>query len=233
MLETYIHTVDATAPGLLEGLYLVGSVALGDYRPHESDLDFIAVVPDRPSVEALPVLRHIHAQLRARYRRPHFDGVYVTSEDLGRNPALAGPVPSAHEGRVQWGRSGLDPIAWHTLARNGVALRGPEAADLAVWTDSDALRAWTLDNLRSYWRPWHRRFSRPLSIEGLAALGAWAPAWGVLGVSRLHYTLLTGEIISKEGAGIHALSAFPPRWQRIIEECLRIRRGRHGSSLYR
>jgi hypothetical protein len=63
-------------------------------------------------------------------------------------------------------------------------------------------------------------------------LGTWAPAWGVLGVSRLHYTLATGEITSKEGAGLHARRTCSARWHRIIDECLRIRRGDRGRSLY-
>jgi len=54
----------------------------------------------------------------------------------------------------------------------------------------------------------------------------------VLGVSRPHYTLTMGDITSKEGAGLYALAALTPRWHHIINECLRIRRGAHGRSLY-
>jgi hypothetical protein len=225
--------VDAEAPGLVEGFYLLGSVALGDFRPRESDVDFVAVAAARPDAVALPALRRVHARMRGRYPRPHFDGFYVTRGDLGRDPALAVGAPDAHEGRVRAGESGLDPVTWHTLARYGVAVRGPDPGGMGVWTDPAALASWTLGNLESYWRPWHRRFSRPFSIEGVAALGSWAPAWSVLGVSRLHYTLATGDITSKEGAGVYALRAFPRRWRRIVEECLRIRRGGEGRSLYR
>ncbi len=55
--------------------------------------------------------------------------------------------------------------------------------------------------------------------------------WGVLGVSRLHFTLATGAVASKSAAGEHALTVFEPRWHRIIKESLRIRRG-EGRSLY-
>jgi Domain of unknown function (DUF4111) len=59
------------------------------------------------------------------------------------------------------------------------------------------------------------------------------PVWGVLGVSRLHYTLATGAITSKDGAGCYARRTFDERWWRIIDECLRIRRGGHERALYR
>ncbi len=62
---------------------------------------------------------------------------------------------------------------------------------------------------------------------------SWGPAWGVLGVSRLHYTLATGAIASKCGAGEYAREAFDPRWRHIIDECLRIRRGGPGRARYR
>jgi hypothetical protein len=148
-------------------------------------------------------------------------------------PHLSAPSLFQHEGKLQWGDFALDPVTWHTLARHGMALRGRSPADLEIWTDPAALASWTLENLDLYWEPWLRRFSRSPSIEGLASLGEWAPAWGVLGVSRVHYTLATGEITSKEGAGLHALRAFPERWHRVIHECLRIRRGAGGRSPYR
>jgi len=93
---------------------------------------------------------------------------------------------------------------------------GRSGRSLDIWADREALATWTRDNLERYWRPWFRRSSRLPSRPGLACLGSWGPAWGVLGVSRLHYTLATGEIISKEGAGLYALDAFLPQWHRII-----------------
>ena len=221
------------APGLIEGFYLVGSIALADFRPHESDIDFVAVMAARPGAAVCDALRKAHGELQARQPRPHIEGVYVTWDDLRRDPDLSAPAPSWHAGRFQTDCFALNPITWHTLAQSGIAVRGPAPANLNVHTAPAGLAAWTLHNLEVYWRPWHDRSARLLSRAGLAALGAWAPAWGVLGVTRLHYTLATGEITSKTTAGNYALATFPARWQRIINECLRIRRGKAGPSLYR
>lgn len=51
-------------------------------------------------------------------------------------------------------------------------------------------------------------------------------------MSRLHYTLATGDITPKYGAGQYALRRFDARWQRIIRESLRLRRGEVSASLY-
>jgi hypothetical protein len=56
--------------------------------------------------------------------------------------------------------------------------------------------------------------------------------WCVTGLSRIHYTVVTGRITGKEGGARHALSTFPARWSRIVEESLRIRLRTHRRSLY-
>jgi hypothetical protein len=43
VVSRYLRIVDATLPGLVEGLYVVGSIALGDFQPAVSDVDFVAV----------------------------------------------------------------------------------------------------------------------------------------------------------------------------------------------
>ncbi|GAA3102449.1 aminoglycoside adenylyltransferase domain-containing protein [Nonomuraea salmonea] len=57
----------------------------------------------------------------------------------------------------------------------------------------------------------------------MTSLGAYGTVWVVTGVSRLHYTLATGEIASKTDAALHALETFPERWHRVVNEALRLR----------
>jgi len=56
-------------------------------------------------------------------------------------------------------------------------------------------------------------------------LPRWSTAWGVLGAPRLHHTLATGDVISKEAAGEYARETFDRRWRPIIEEGLAYWRG--------
>ncbi|UOB14795.1 hypothetical protein MQE23_39570 [Streptomyces sp. HP-A2021] len=119
--------------------------------------------------------------------------------------------------------------AWH-----GIAVRGPQPAEAGVWAEQDALRAFTADNLSSYWRPrWQqKRQPRPLSLA--IGLSGWFPVWSVLGVSRLHCTLATGGMTSKCGAGRYAHEAFDPRLHPIVEESLYLRTsGAEGRRHYR
>ena len=233
VVAAYLEAVDTEAAGLVEALYLVGSVALGDFRLHTSDIDFVAVTSDRPDVSNMASLERVHAHLKAMHRRPFFDGIYVTWSDLACNPTQIDSGPSVHEGAFHTdSRSERNPITWRTLVQQGVCCRGPVPGGLALWDDPTGLSAWTNDNLDSYWRRLLNRSARLYTPSGLAGITAWACAWYVLGVSRLHYTLATGDIASKERGGLYALETFPHRWHRVIEEALRIRRAQ-SRSLYR
>jgi hypothetical protein len=234
LVTAYLERVDAEAPGLASGLYLTGSLALDDFRPGHSDVDFVVVTGSPIEPAMLPALERVHAALTARLPEPLFEGIYLARDDLRRDPADVGPVPYVHEQRFHAaGRFELSPVTWATLARHGVPVRGSAPAELAIWDDPATLERWTRQNLVEYWRPWQAHHGRLRSRAGLSALRPWASEWAVLGVSRLHYTLATGRITSKYGAGLYALRRFPARWHRPILEALSIRRGNGVGSLYR
>ncbi len=233
LAEAFLRNVDEVAPGLVEGLYLTGSVALGDFRPHSSDVDFVVVTARQLTDTDCDLLRRAHARTRALFPRPQFNGIHVVWNDLTDDPMSCGPVASVLGGRFR-NRAGADvnPVNWHVLAERGVTIRGPLPVELDVWDERESLRAWCLGSLDEQWRRWRAKAGRLVTPRGLAALGSLAPSWSVLSVSRLHFTLRTSEITSKSGAGRYALHAFPERWQTIVNECLRVRRNTTMPSLY-
>ncbi|HJE57799.1 MAG TPA: DUF4111 domain-containing protein [Nocardiopsis listeri] len=233
LTQAFLANADQEAPGLVQGLYLTGSVALGDFRPHTSDVDFVIVTERHPVGEELDALRRIHHRTGHQVPAPQFNGIHVTWDELGRDPSECGPVPSVINGRFRArATADVNPVTWHVLAERGVTARGPHPVELDVWDEPESLRTWSLGSLDEQWRRWREKAGRLVTPRGLAVLGSLAPSWSVLSVSRLHFTLKTGEITSKSGAGAYALHAFPERWQRIVNECLRVRRGARSPSLY-
>jgi len=99
VVDAYLEAIDDEAPGLVEGLYLTGSAALGEFRPHTSDIDFLAVTSNQPDAAAVAALGRAHTRLRNRCPRPFFDGRYVTWDELARDPRQAGSGPYSCEGR--------------------------------------------------------------------------------------------------------------------------------------
>ncbi|MBB2948942.1 hypothetical protein FB565_008728 [Actinoplanes lutulentus] len=210
--QAYLALADRHAPGLVQGLYLQGSVALDDYHPGVSDIDFVAVTDESPPPR---ILRTIHDELRSTHGDTYFDGLYVTPGDLQRDPETIPPGPAVHEWHVQErSRFERNLVTWHILAQSGVTVRGPEPT---VHTDWPALRERTLQNLSEYWAQWRIRASFTPS--------AWTTSWSVLGTARLRHTLAAQRVTSKTEAAAFALGTYDERWHRIIREALRIRVG--------
>ena len=210
--DVFLGLLDAQAPGLVASFHLVGSAVLDDWRPGTSDVDFVGVTSDPltdPQREAITAAMLAYNRLP---RRPPIEGEWMTTAQLTQPPATNAGV-----------------IALRTLDLHGHAVRGERPP--AIWRDEAAARASILENLDTYWTAWLRRARKLLTPLGIMMLDGWAPSWGVLGVARLAYSLETGDIASKTGAGRWALGRFP-RHRRILAEALRLRTG-EGEPGYR
>lgn len=218
--DTYLALVEETVPGLVEGLYLHGSLGFGEWYAGRSDVDFVAVTSRRPDAATVRRLAEVHERMGTTFPRPAYDGFYATWDDLSRPPDQCPDVPCTLGGH--WsdeGRVDVNPVTWHELARHGVTVRGPEIDAVGLWTDQQALRAYTHGNLESYWA---EQLGALRQFPGEAAR-ADLVAWFALGVPRLHHLLATDRLTSKDGAGRHAVEAFGDRWRPLVAEALAYR----------
>ena len=243
-VERYLGLVDRLLPGRVTGFYLVGSVALGTYRPGRSDIDFVAVIDGDLGRADLLRLRMVHVLSGARTAAAALgrgnialpgvcNGVYVRATDLSRPVSSIQPVASHTGASFAIGRAfDVNPVQWATFATRGVALRGPEPAALGLDSEPEILRRWNLDNLASYWVPWAEALRRRPGVR-YRSHPRWWTSWGVLGAPRLHYTIATGGVIGKEAAGEHARTTFDARWHPLIDEALAYWRGEPADPRYR
>ena len=232
VVAAYLALVDAELPGLIAGLYLVGSVSLGDYRPGRSDVDFVALLAGALTTAELDRLRAAHRDLVRTARRPDMEGVYATANQLRQSSQDALGISVAGGGTVTVGGSIATPVTWTNLASCPVVIRGPEPALLGIRADERELTRWALENLRSYWRRWLDEARRPGRLAAWT-LGPDGVMWAVLGAARTHCTIATGRIVSKSSGGHYAREVFGPRWHRIVDEALRLRRGQPSARGYR
>lgn len=148
----FLELIDSGAPGLVTGLYLRGSLAFGEYFPGQSDVDFTAVLAGRPGADELAALGSAHAAVQDVHPGPHFDGFHLLRADLARRPAECPDLPCTFDGSFRpAGRFDVNPVSWHELASRAVVIRGPAVTEADVWTDNDALLAYSCRNLTSYW----------------------------------------------------------------------------------
>jgi hypothetical protein len=244
-VDDLLGRLDRAAPGRIDGFYVVGSACNGAFRLGRSDLDFVAVVAGELGHRELARIRAVHLgrwgsalvrDVALRWRWPLVcNGIYIRSSDLSRSALEVTPLAGHLAGRFKVAqRDGFDvnPVTWQMLASHGIAVRGRHRDHLQVYLDDAQLRSWTLCNLNSYWRRWALR-ARRSAVTSQRALPRRFAAGGVLGPPRLHYTIATGEIVSKEAAGHYALATFERRWHALIEDALAFWRGEPGYARYR
>ncbi|MDQ6877650.1 MAG: DUF4111 domain-containing protein [Candidatus Dormibacteraeota bacterium] len=243
-VSRYLDRVDQDLPRRIQGFYVVGSTALGGFRPNDSDIDFVAAVATALDERELEVLRTIQSRLyrgalaaipiRLPRRWPLVcNGVFVEWKDLTKPALDVVPIASHVGGQFSIGRGfDVNPVTWRILSDRGIAVRGPEPSLLHVYRDDAELRDWTLGNLHTYWRRWAKDVRAGNGWPALKALLRRYVAWGVLGASRMHFTIATGNIASKEEAGVYALGVFGNRWHPVLEDALSYRRGLRSSAGY-
>ncbi|NUR91747.1 MAG: hypothetical protein HOY71_47375, partial [Nonomuraea sp.] len=205
----YLAVADRLLPGRIAGFYLVGSYALGAWREGRSDLDFVAVVDGEPGLGRLALLHklgNLGPAGRALLRRDPgvpgtVNGVFVAAADVGRPVTTIRPLASHSGWRFQRGRGfEANPVVWKVLLERGVTVRGQEPAALGLDPEPHRLREWNLGQLHGHFTTWARRAlsddppRKPLVPAGTVALTT------VLAPPRLHHTVTTGEVISKEAA---------------------------------
>ena len=227
----FLAVADRLFVDRLVGFYVVGSAALGGFVPGRSDLDFVAVI-DRPSAPdcrrarlaqiVSGVRTGVPAFLRGRTAGPgSCNGVYIAEDQLQRPVTQIEPIGSHHGISFDCGNAfDVNPVVWKTFAEYGITIRGPQPEDLELDPEPHLLRQWNLDNLNGYWKS-----CATATLKGKPPLKPWMPArwatsWTVLGPARMHHTIATGDIISKQQAGEYALEAFDPEWWPIIEEAV-------------
>ncbi|MBH0160466.1 nucleotidyltransferase domain-containing protein [Fictibacillus sp. 26RED30] len=235
VLNSYFKKIEKKLPNKLESLYLFGSVSIGAYREGLSDIDFYGVTKEKLTQSDVEKLKEIHHEMRKEHAKPSLDGMYLTREDLESENNRNCSCPYFNKGKLQsyrpFHRNWIDAYQLQTY---GIVVYGLpiETYNLSVdWTE---LKSNLVENINGYWLNWVRNCERFPSLQyiGLYMSGNMIE-WGVLGVTRLYYSLREKDITSKAGAGEYALQTVPEEFHQIIREALRIRNGnkfsRYGS----
>ena len=207
-LQVWLSAHDDVAPGAIEGLYVVGSVALDDWTPH-SDVDVVAVVADPSDPDLFEELSAAHDLVREQTAIA-IDGPFVAWGDLVVPPmAVQRPWVLEGEYHVDGESFEINPVTWYTLATYGIALRGERPDRLGVYLDVGERRAWVAENLDTYWRGVAEALAGGVADSDEPEWGGEILEWVALGVARMLYTFETGDVLSKSDAGRWAAQRVP------------------------
>ncbi|HEY8601570.1 MAG TPA: aminoglycoside adenylyltransferase domain-containing protein [Thermomicrobiales bacterium] len=200
----------------LVGVYLYGSLSLGDFDPASSDVDFLAVTRDTLTSGVFTALSAMHTRLGTS-TVPYADkleGWYFTRAAL-RHPALDEPQQATigADWPFEWQIPGpVWVIERHIVREHGLTVFGPPPRELIDPVAPEALRAATRTLLRDFWA---------LQLDGPDWLRTRDyQAFAILTMCRALHTLHTGQVVSKPVAAAWAQQYLPPPWPALITQAL-------------
>lgn len=203
------------------GMYLHGSLALGDFTPGRSDIDFLVATSCDLSPQEVAGLEAMHARITAAGSPwvHHIEGSYIPVDALRRFD----PQHCQHPALRIGGEFTIDShdSAWvlqrHVLREHGIALEGPPARGLIDPIPPDTLREAAAGTLREWWAP--------QLIDPSLLRAPEYQAYAVLTMCRSLYTMQTGDVASKPAAARWALAGPAAHLSSLIEQALAFRDG--------
>jgi predicted nucleotidyltransferase len=193
------------------GVYLHGSLALGDFDMASSDIDFAVVTKNLLAAETISKLEMMHKNLLKSFPKTAklLEGAYIPSSMIRRHDIHVPAIPHVHGDSFYLAQ--LEPhwvLNRAILREHGVTLAGPNPDSLidpiALEDRQDAVRDFLLD----WWQP--------MLIDSTRLEDAEYRVYAVQTMARALCTLETGELLSKPGAIRWALENLPVKWHKTI-----------------
>lgn len=200
--------------GNLVGVYLYGSLALGDFDPATSDIDFWAVT-ERPLSDAeFAALAAMHERLS---RLPNLFAGQLEGKYIDRGEAWSHQpgqrIPMIYRGEAMGCQEpGANWVVDRWVVRErGIILFGPDPKTLIAPVSAEDLRAATRARLRD----WADFANHPDDPDWHAHRGE--KAYFVETMCRMLHTLATGATQTKPQAVAWALTTLPEPWRTTVE----------------
>ena len=216
LLDDLLRQVRAVLGAAFAGLYLYGSLAMGDFDPRRSDVDFVVVTHGFLQPETIRRLEEMHRELAASQHpwAKKLEGQYVPLAELRRYNPDGPALPTINEGHFFLAGQGSDWIIQRYILREheaivaGSSLRpfidpvGPEEI-------RDAARAVLVE----WWAP-------------MAEDPSWLAdrpdyqAFAVQTMCRILAAMETGEVLSKSAACHRAAQHLEEPWSTLAQEAI-------------
>ena len=225
VLSVFVDKIAAELKENLVGIYLVGSIASGDFDL-DSDVDFL-VVTNREVTEAnMKSLQDIQIKVYAMdcYPAKHLEGSYISIRDLN-DWSTVGEKKLYYfdNGSTTYERSTHDN-KWHVrwiLRERGITLVGqkPETImrPIPLVELNNEIKTTMLQVLEMF----QGEINQPLNFFN----SRFGQSFFVLTYCRMLHTLYTGTVQSKKAGAAWAKQFVDPKWVKLIDQAWNERDG--------
>ena len=216
VLEELLSGVRAILGCRFVGMYLDGSLGIGDFEPDKSDIDFVVVTDGELSPKTFRDLKTMHERIAtgpSKWAR-ELEGSYIPQHALrhDRRPAAHPYIDRGSALALVHQESGYWVIHRHMLREHGVMLAGPPPRTLIDPVQASELREAVLGILHEWWMP--------MLVDAPLLQNGFYRCYAVLTMCRMLYTIRHGGIVSKPVAARWAEEALDRRWTPLIRDAL-------------
>ena len=224
-LKLLLSNMQSTLGDQFIGLYLGGSLALGDFNPDRSDIDFVAVTIDELPPERVVALQAMHTHLWAtgtKWAR-RLDGSYVPQQVFRHWTADHPPCPFVEGDGFSVTQQGSALIQRHIIHQYGVVVAGPRPEEILDPVSAEELRRALHEILEISWRP--------LLDDPAWVRQSRMQPFAILTMCRTLYALEHGVVVSKPVAARWFKQAIGRQWAELIDWALASAHDKESSRL--
>jgi len=222
VLHHFLERIREAAEDRLVGMYLIGSLALGDFDPQSSDIDFVVVTNPALDASAFNALKQMHADFAAGGSpwAQRIEAVYVDVGALNRTDDRMleeTKYPQLEQGTELF-RDVLEK-GWvfqhYTLREKGGIVFGPDPRRIAAPVHVEDM----VPAVRSIAKMWLDAAENDPDWLDWLSERKWQ-AFVVQTVCRMLYSLKTGSVTSKPAAAAWAQQTIGAPWDAFIRHTM-------------
>jgi predicted nucleotidyltransferase len=203
------------------GMYLFGSLAIGDFDHGRSDIDFLVVTHELLPDRLLSALKRMHTSIYESGLEwgTKLEGAYIPL-DAVREYSSSGPVcPLVNRNVFIIARPEANwVINRYVLYTRGIVVVGPPLHNILDPVEPEQLQESVMTLLRNNWTPWLQNPDLFLSVE-------YAQPFVVLNMCRSLYIIECGSVVSKKWAAEWVMNKLDAKWAQLVKQALEWRSG--------
>jgi predicted nucleotidyltransferase len=225
VLEIFVAEVKAELVENLVGIYLVGSVASGDFDL-DSDVDFMVVINTELDETNIKHLQEIQIKVHEMdcYPAKHLEGSYISIGDLNDWSSVGEKKLNYFDNGSTMFEQSVHDNNWHVrwiLRERGITLIGPEPNTILQPIPTDELLVEMRTSMLQILKAFEDAINQPLNFWN----SQFGQSFVVLTCCRILHTLHTGTVQSKKVGAKWAKQFIKPQWVKLIERAWNDRKG--------
>jgi len=218
VLNVFVEETAAELKENLVGIYLVGSIASGDFDS-DSDVDFLVVTNIEVTEAQMKALQELQIKIHDIdcYPAKHLEGSYISIRDLNDwNIVGEKKLYYFDNGSTTYERSTHDN-KWHVrwiLRERGISLVGRKPETIVRAIPMVELKNEIKTTMLQVMEMFEGEISQPLNFFN----SRFGQSFVVLTYCRMLHTLHTGTVQSKKAGAAWAKQVTDPKWAKLIDQ---------------